>query len=90
MGLLAIIVAQVLDPVRVIGLLVLFGLTRLAENKGTGWFALAVGYLLISIVWPGILNGWTGPLAAMRFVAGFLSNAIILGLAFLVTRLWRR
>lgn len=89
MALLAIFVAQALDPIRVIVLLILFGLTRLATNYGAGWFGLAVGYVLISVAWPGIRDGYTGPLAGTIFLAGFLSNALILGVALLAARLWR-
>jgi hypothetical protein len=89
MGFLAVVVAQILDPIRIVALLVLFGLSSVAENRGARWFGLAVGYLLISIVWPGILTGYAGPLGAMTFSAGLISNAVILGLMLLAAKLWR-
>jgi len=89
MAIPAIILAQVLDPLRIILLGAAFGLAMLATNKWTGWFALAIAVLALAVVYP-LLMGQRGDEAGMAAMVGVLSNALLVMVFMLIRSAWRR
>ena len=89
MLLLAIVTAQVLDPVRIVVLGIVFGLARLAADRTVGQLGLVIGAVIVAFVFPFLVLGQTGMLAQMSALAGLLANAIIIAVLMGLTRLWR-
>ena len=88
MLLLAIVTVQVLDPVRIVVLGIIFGVTRLAANRTVGLLGLGTGAVMAAFVFPFLVLGQTGMLAEMSALAGLLANALIIAVLMGLTRLW--
>ncbi|WP_146770306.1 hypothetical protein [Mesorhizobium hawassense] len=86
---MAIVTAQVLDPVRIVVLGIIFGVTRLASNWTVGLLGLVVGAVIVAFAFPFLVLGQTGMLAEMSALAGLLANALVVAVLMGLTRLRR-
>lgn len=89
MLLLAIVTAQVLDPLRIVVLGVLFGLARVPANRIAGLLGLVLGAVIVAAAFPFLIFGQTGTLAWTSALAGLLSNAVVIAVLMGRARLWR-
>lgn len=89
MGVIAIIVAQVLDPVRIVALALTVWLSRLVVQPALRWLILLVGVVLVAVVISQVVLGHTGQFATLSTTAGFVSNAVIVAIILGLRRLLR-
>ncbi len=90
MLLTAIIIAQILDPVRIILVGIAFFACRLAERQGAGWLALIVALAAIAAFFPFVIFGQTGDAAWITAAVGVISNALIVLVLAGLQKLYRR
>lgn len=90
MGLLAVLVAQTLDPTRILAVAILLFMCRLAANRGAGWLALIVGSIVLSWFFSFAMLGQTGDFALNSASVGVASNAVIIAVLFSLLKLYRR
>lgn len=75
----AMLIAQTLDPIRALVVLVLFGMTRgFFENRLVRVVAATAGIVLIAYWFTFWVFGHTGPFGDLSFFSGIAANAIIL------------
>lgn len=89
MGFLAVIIAQVLDPVRagLVALVLIFA--KLAALGAMRWSIALLGLGLVAVVLPQVALGLHGDQAVDAAIFGLLSNAILAGIVISVWRLFR-
>lgn len=79
-GLLAVMIAQTLDPIRMILVgLVMWPSYKLISNKLVRWLVIAAGVLVIALLIAAMLNRPT-------VIPGFLAGMIIAGIIALIVR----
>lgn len=87
---LAVLVAQITDPIRIIAVGVLLFLTSLAANRGAGWLGLVVGCVVLSWFLSFVVLGQTGQFAWDSATVGVVANAIIAAVLIGLLALYRR
>ena len=90
MLLTAIVVAQILDPIRIILVGIAFFACRLAERQRAGWLALMVALAAIAAFFPFVIFGQAGGVAWTSTVVGIISNALIVLVLAGLRKLYRR
>jgi hypothetical protein len=91
MGALAVLVAQIVDPIRIIAVASLLFLCRLATNRGAGWLALIVGIVVLAWFFAFVMLGQqTGDPAWNSAAVGVISNAVIVAILLGLLSLYRR
>lgn len=88
MALLAIVLAQILDPLRIVLVGALFGMTMLVTNRWAGWFYLVLGLLALAVAMP-LLIDQTPDQRGTAVMVGVLSNALLVTVFMLLTKIWR-
>ncbi len=77
MLLTAIVLAQILDPIRIILVGIAFFVCRLVERQGAGWLALVATLVAIAGFFPFVIFGQTGDAAWTLAAVGVISNGLI-------------
>lgn len=87
---LAVLVAQITDPIRIIAVGILLLLTRMAANRGAGWLGLVVGCVVLSWFFSFVVLGQTGQFAWDSATVGVVANAVVVLVLIGLLALYRR
>ncbi|MBZ9672115.1 hypothetical protein FJ970_11380 [Mesorhizobium sp. B2-1-8] len=90
MLLTVIVIAQILDPLRIVLVAIAYFLSRLAGRPGAGWLGLVAAIVVIAIGYPSAILGQSGDIAWMSGAVGVISNALIAAVMAGLLRLQRR
>lgn len=77
MLLTAIVIDQILDPLRILLIGIAYFLSRLVERPGLGWFGLLAAIFVIAAAFPFVMFGQSGDIAWTAAAVGVISNALI-------------
>lgn len=86
MAYLAIFIAQLLDPVRIIALGLIYYVTSIAPNAGVAWLFRVFGIVAIAAAIPLLIMP-RGLYAEASFVVGFFSGAAIIAVIYGLSKL---
>lgn len=89
MLLTAIVIAQILDPLRILLVGIAYFLSRVAKRPSIGWLGLFVAILVIAAGFPFMVFGQSGDIAWTTAAIGVISNALIAGAVAGLLRLQR-
>lgn len=90
MLLIAIVIAQLLDPLRILFVGVAYFVSRLARRPDLGWLGLVAAIVAIAIGYPFLILGQSGDIAWTTGAVGVISNALIALVVAGLLRLGRR
>ncbi|MBZ9708397.1 hypothetical protein LB543_16865 [Mesorhizobium sp. ESP7-2] len=90
MLLTVIVIAQILDPLRIVLVAIAYFLSRLAGRPGAGWLGLVAAIVVIAVGYPSVILGQSGDIAWMSGAVGVISNALIAAVMAGLLRLQRR
>lgn len=90
MLLTAIVIAQILDPLRIVLVGIAYFLSRLIKRPGMGWLGLLAAIVVIAAGFPFVIFGQSGDIAWTTAAIGVISNALIAGAMAGLLRLQRR
>ncbi|BCG71446.1 hypothetical protein MesoLj113a_26040 [Mesorhizobium sp. 113-1-2] len=90
MLLTAIVIAQILDPLRILLVGISYFLSRLVKRPGMGWLGLPAAIVVIAAGFPFVIFGQSGDVAWTTAAIGVISNALIAGAMAGLLRLQRR
>ncbi|TPL92648.1 hypothetical protein [Mesorhizobium sp. B2-3-12] len=90
MLLTAIVIAQILDPLRILLVGAAYFLSLRVKRPGAGWLGLLVAIVIIAVGYPFVILGQSGDIAWMGGAVGVISNALIAGVVAGLLRLQRR
>jgi len=90
MLLIAIVIAQMLDPLRILLVGIAYFLSRLVKRPGMGWLGLLAAIVVIAAGFPFVILGQSGYIAWTTAAIGVISNALIAGAIAGLQRLQRR
>ena len=90
MLLTAIVIAQILDPLRILLVGIAYFLSRLVKRPGMGWLGLLAAIVVIAAGFPFVILGQSGDIAWTTAAIGVISNALIAGAMAGLLRLQRR
>ncbi|TPM89987.1 hypothetical protein [Mesorhizobium sp. B2-1-3A] len=79
MLLTAIVIAQILDPLRILLVGIAYFLSRVAKRPSVGWLGLLVAIVVIAAGFPFMVLGQSGGIAWTTAAIGVISNALIAG-----------
>ncbi|PBB66527.1 hypothetical protein CK228_21040 [Mesorhizobium sp. WSM4312] len=77
MLLTAIVIAQLLDPLRILLVGIAYFLSRLVKRPGVAWLGLCAAIVVIAAGFPFVVLGQSGEIAWTTAVIGVISNALI-------------
>ncbi|RVD53061.1 MAG: hypothetical protein EOS30_01820 [Mesorhizobium sp.] len=77
MLLTAIVIAQILDPLRIVLIAIAYFLSLRVKQPGVGWLGLVAAIVIIAIFYPFVILGQSGDIAWMSGAVGVISNALI-------------
>ncbi|MBN9258850.1 MULTISPECIES: hypothetical protein [unclassified Mesorhizobium] len=77
MLLIAIVIAQLLDPLRILFVGVAYFVSRLATRPDLGWLGLVAAIVAIAAGYPFLILGQSGDIAWTTAAVGVISNALI-------------
>jgi hypothetical protein len=89
MLLTAIVIAQILDPLRILLVGIAYFLSRVAKRPSIGWLGLFVAIVVIAAGFPFMVFGQSGDIAWTTAAIGVISNALIAGAVAGLLRLQR-
>jgi hypothetical protein len=89
MLLTAIVIAQILDPLRILLVGIAYFLSRVAKRPNVGWLGLLVAIVVIAAGFPFVVFGQSGDIAWTTAAIGVISNALIAGAVAGLLRLQR-
>ncbi|MBZ9799174.1 hypothetical protein [Mesorhizobium sp. ES1-4] len=90
MLLTAIVIAQILDPLRILLVAIAYFLSRLASRPGVGWLGLVVAIVALAVGYPPVILGQSGDIAWISGAVGVISNALVAAVVAGLLRLQRR
>ncbi|BAV47283.1 hypothetical protein MLTONO_2380 [Mesorhizobium loti] len=90
MLLTAIVITQILDPLRILLVGIAYFLSRLVKRPGMGWLGLLAAIVAIATGFPFVIFGQSGDVAWTTAAIGVISNALIAGAMAGLLRLQRR
>ncbi|TPM27043.1 hypothetical protein [Mesorhizobium sp. B2-3-4] len=90
MLLIAIVVAQILDPLRILLVAIAYFLSLRVRRPGAGWLGLVAALVVIAMLYPFAVLGQSGDIAWTSGAVGVISNALITGAVAGLLRLQRR
>ncbi|TGQ71446.1 MAG: hypothetical protein E5V49_03430 [Mesorhizobium sp.] len=90
MLLITIVIAQILDPLRILLVGIAYFLSLRVKRPGVGWLGLLAAIVIIAIGYPFVVLGQSGEIAGMSGAVGVISNALIAGAVAGLLRLQRR
>jgi len=90
MLLTTIVIAQILDPLRILLVGIAYFLSRLVERPGMGRLGLLAAIVVIAAGFPFVIFGQSGSVAWMTAAIGVISNALIAAVVAGLLRLQRR
>ena len=90
MLLTAIVIAQILDPLRILLVGIAYFLSRLVKRPGMGWLGLLAAIVVIAAGFPFVILGQSGDIAWTTAAIGVISNALIVAALAGLLRLQRR
>ena len=90
MLLTAIVIAQILDPLRILLVGIAYFLSRLVKRPGMGWLGLLAAIVVIAAGFPFVIFGQSGDVAWTTAAIGVISNALIVAALAGLLRLQRR
>lgn len=77
MLLTAIVIAQILDPLRILLVGIAYFLSRVAKRPSVGWLGLLLAIVVIAAGFPFMVLGQSGDIAWTTAAIGMISNALI-------------
>ncbi|TSE02489.1 hypothetical protein C1D09_029805 [Mesorhizobium intechi] len=77
MLLTAIVITQMLDPLRILLVGIAYFLSRLVKRLGMGWPGLCAAIVVIAGAFPFVILGQSGDIAWTTAAIGVISNALI-------------
>ncbi|MBN9221133.1 MAG: hypothetical protein J0I79_24565 [Mesorhizobium sp.] len=90
MLLIAIVVTQILDPLRILLVGIAYFLSLRARRPRVGWLGLLAAIVLIAALFPFVILGQSGAIGWVSAAVGVISNALIAGALAGLLRLQRR
>jgi len=90
MLLTAIVIAQILDPLRILLVGIAYFLSRLVKRPGMGWLGLLAAIVVIAAGFPFVILSQSDDIAWTTAAIGVISNALIAGAMAGLLRLQRR
>jgi predicted membrane protein len=90
MLLIAIVVTQILDPLRILLVGVAYFLSLRVTRPRLGWLGLLAAIFVIAALFPFVILGQTDDIGWMSAAVGVISNALIAGALAGLLRLQRR
>lgn len=90
MLLTAIVITQILDPLRILLVGIAYFLSRLVKRPGMGWLGLLAAIVVIAAGFPFVILGQSGDIAWTTAAIGVISNALIAAAMAGLLRLQRR
>ncbi|BAB49710.1 hypothetical protein [Mesorhizobium japonicum] len=90
MLLTAIVITQILDPLRILLVGIAYFLSRLVKRQGMGWLGLLAAIVVIAAGFPFAIIGQSGDIAWTTAAIGLISNALIVAALAGLLRLQRR
>mgnify|MGYP001074342513 CR=1 FL=1 len=90
MLLTAIVITQILDPLRILLIGIAYFLSRLVKRPGMGWLGLLAAIVVIAAGFPFVIFGQSGDVAWTTAAIGVISNALIVAALAGLLRLQRR
>jgi len=90
MLLTAIVITQILDPLRILLIGIAYFLSRLVKRPGMGWLGLLAAIVVIAAGFPFVILGQSGDIAWTTAAIGVISNALIVAALAGLLRLQRR
>ncbi|OBQ70070.1 hypothetical protein [Mesorhizobium erdmanii] len=89
MLLIAIVIAQILDPLRILLVGIAYFLSRVAKRPNVGWLGLMVAIVVSAAGFPFLVFGQSGDIAWTTAAIGVISNALIAGALAALLRIQR-
>ena len=89
MLLTAIVIAQILDPLRILLVGIAYFLSRSAKRPNVGWLGLLVAIVVIAAGFPFVVFRQSGDMGWTTAAIGVISNALIAGAVAGLLRLQR-
>ncbi|ANN57357.1 hypothetical protein BFX40_30525 [Mesorhizobium sp. SEMIA 3007] len=77
MLLIAIVIAQMLDPLRILLVGIAYFLSRSVKRPGVAWLGLCAAIVVIAAAFPFVVLGQSGDIAWTTTAIGVISNALI-------------
>ncbi|MGX5827014.1 hypothetical protein [Mesorhizobium sp. 43Arga] len=77
MLLTAIVITQILDPLRILLVGIAYFLSRLIKRQGMGWLGLLAAIVVIAAAFPFVVLGQSGDIAWTTTAIGVIANALI-------------
>ena len=90
MLLITIVIAQMLDPLRIVLVGIAYFFSRLVERPGAAWLGLFAAIVVIAAGFPFAVLGQSGDIAWTTAAIGVISNALIAAVVAGLLRLRRR
>lgn len=90
MLLTAIVIAQILDPLRILLVGIAYFLSLRVKRPGMGWLGLLAAIVVIAAGFPFVVFRQSGDIAWTTAAIGVISNALIAGAMAGLLRLQRR
>ncbi|TIT65578.1 MAG: hypothetical protein E5W90_17610 [Mesorhizobium sp.] len=90
MLLTAIVIAQILDPLRIVLIAIAYFLSLRVKQPSVSWLGLVAAIVIIAIGYPFVVLGQSGDIAWMSGAVGVISNALIATVVAGLLRLQRR
>ncbi|TGT46479.1 hypothetical protein EN808_04140 [Mesorhizobium sp. M8A.F.Ca.ET.165.01.1.1] len=90
MLLTAIVIAHILDPLRIVLIAIAYFLSLRVKQPSVGWLGLVAAIVIIAIFYPFVILGQSGDIAWMSGAVGVISNALIAAVVAGLLRLQRR
>ncbi|RWE29592.1 MAG: hypothetical protein EOS78_29735 [Mesorhizobium sp.] len=90
MLLTAIVIAQILDPLRIVLIAIAYFLSLRVKQPSVSWLGLVAAIVIIAIGYPFVVLGQSGDIAWMSGAVGVISNALIAAVVAGILRLQRR